>query len=457
MYRYGLGDCFLLTFGNNQAHMLIDCGLIGGTPDAADKMRVVAQSIKDATNGHIDVLVATHQHWDHLSGFLQAREIFEQMAFESVWLAWTEDPSNELAKSLTKQRQKTERSVRMAIRRLGMAGSDQTREWADRLDGLMGFLGETSGAGLGAASSATTADALAWAAGRATPHYCHPGEKPLGVKGVEGVQVYVLGPPEDPAFIKQDLPSKRDPETYGLAAPGTLEGAFFSAARLRVDEPDELSPDERDEIQRSFPLDTIHQIDFAKARTMPFFREHYGFAAVAEDPDAWRRIEHDWLGAASQLALDLDSDTNNTSLVLAIELVESGGVLLFVGDAQVGNWLSWQKLSWQGPQQDGTIATVTSADLLKRTVLYKVGHHGSHNATLREQGLELMTSPQLAAMIPVDQAMAQHKKWNMPFPPLYRRLEEKTAGRVLRADQPSTGAHVTEGPAGLYVEYDISG
>jgi len=457
MYKHGLGDCFLVSFGDNQAHMLIDCGVIGGTEGAGDKMREVAQNIKDATGGHIDVLVGTHEHWDHLSGFWQAREIFEEIKFDNVWLAWTEDPSDEVAKSLGKKRKKTERTLRMAIQGLGMLGSDRARESAERLDGLMCFLGEPGGVGLGAAGGGTTADALAWVAGRATPHYCHPGEKPLRVKGVAGVRVYVLGPPEDPAFIKQDLPSKRDPETYGLTAPGSLEGAFFAATRMQMGGLDELSPEERDEIQRSLPFDAMHQITSEQAQSMPFFRDHYGFGKGAGDPEAWRRIEHDWLGTAAQLALQLDSDTNNTSLALAIELIASGKVLLFVGDAQVGNWLSWEKLSWGVRDEDGTVGKVTSADLLKRTVLYKVGHHGSHNATLREKGLELMTSPELAAMIPVDQRTAEQKKWNMPFPPLYRALQEKTAGRILRADQPSSGKRVTEGPGGLYVDYVVSG
>ena len=61
-------------------------------------------------------------------------------------------------------------------------------------------------------------------------------------------------------------------------------------------------------------------------------------------------------------------------------------------------------------------------------MLYKVGHHGSHNATLRELGLELMTSRELAAMLPVDRTTAKKMDWNMPFPTLYRRLHEKTAG-----------------------------
>ncbi|MGO7036167.1 hypothetical protein ACCT19_35855 [Rhizobium ruizarguesonis] len=75
-------------------------------------------------------------------------------------------------------------------------------------------------------------------------------------------------------------------------------------------------------------------------------------------------------------------------------------------------------------------------------MLYKVGHHASHNATLREQGLELMTHRDLVAMIPVQQEFANKSKhWNMPFPSLLKRLEEKTFGRVIRADRAKSDLH----------------
>ena len=79
MYRQGLGDCFLISLPREKEasfHVLIDCGVILGTPRAAAKMQAVVQNIHDTTGGKIDLLVATHEHWDHLSGFLQARELF---------------------------------------------------------------------------------------------------------------------------------------------------------------------------------------------------------------------------------------------------------------------------------------------------------------------------------------------------------------------------------------------
>jgi hypothetical protein len=72
--------------------------------------------------------------------------------------------------------------------------------------------------------------------------------------------------------------------------------------------------------------------------------------------------------------------------------------------------------------------------LLSRTILYKVGHHGSHNATLREKGLEQMKSLRIA-LIPVDHAMAAKKGWDrMPLPDLVERLEEVCADGVIRID-----------------------
>src|SRR5208282_1512747 len=125
-----------------------------------------------------------------------------------------------------------------------------------------------------------------------------------------------------------------------------------------------------------------------------FFSEYY------KEKNEWRKIDMDWLSAAADLALQLDNDTNNTSLALAIELLDTGEVLLFPGDAQVGNWLSWKDLSWRLQDTYGGHQIVRTSDLLKRTIFYKVGHHASYNATLKKYGLELMTSPDLVAVIP---------------------------------------------------------
>ncbi len=137
------------------------------------------------------------------------------------------------------------------------------------------------------------------------------------------------------------------------------------------------------------------------------------------------------MAGADRLALYLDTYTNNSSLVLAFELVKTGKVLLFAGDAQAGNWISWEKVKWEEGKKD-----FKTYNLIQNTVLYKVGHHGSHNATL-VKALEAMEHPELVAMIPVDKSDPNIKKkkgWKMPAKNLYKRLKEKTKFRILLMD-----------------------
>jgi hypothetical protein len=136
--------------------------------------------------------------------------------------------------------------------------------------------------------------------------------------------------------------------------------------------------------------------------------------------------------------------------VLALELTDTGQILLFPGDAQVGNWLSWDKYSWEIDGGRRGQKTVTAQDLLARTVFYKVGHHGSHNATLREKGL-----PDLVAMIPVNKDMAKKKRWNMPLPALRTRLTEKCKCVIVQ-DEAELSAAALPGQVhaeSLYVDY----
>ena len=78
-YGVGFGDCFLLTFHydgrQRDRHVLIDFGTTQRPPDArANFMTAIADDIvrvvrsADA-NARLDVLVATHRHTDHVSGF----------------------------------------------------------------------------------------------------------------------------------------------------------------------------------------------------------------------------------------------------------------------------------------------------------------------------------------------------------------------------------------------------
>ncbi len=459
MYRQGLGDCFLLAFPTGQAgqafYMLIDCGVILGTQNPSQIMQAVATDIEAATGGDIHLLVATHEHWDHLSGFIQAGEIFGRMRIHNLWLAWTEDSSDKLAQQLRTEFGQDRQALRLAVNRASDA------ELVEPITNLLHFFGDPSVNALGSASTANTGAALSAIRDfaskmNAAPEYRHPGEGPLslpqvsGLPGVPGVRIYVLGPPHDEQVLKDINPTVKGQEVYTHDSTLTARTAFYMAVQDQA----QLSPEDRELRELSFPFDQIVRIPSADARQDEFFRTHYGFdepvpedgAAhdgqpqnARQDDQGWRRIDEDWLGAAGTLALQLDSYTNNTSLALAIELVWTKKVLLFVADAQIGNWLSWDNLSWAVPDATGVMQTIRIGDLLARAVLYKVGHHGSFNATVRglgavPKGLELMTSPDLVAMVPVNHEMAVKKRWDMPFDPLLQRLEEKTGQRVMRVD-----------------------
>ena len=61
--------------------------------------RVMDNLVGD-TQKKVDVLVITHEHWDHLSGFTQAPDSFAKLGVGAVWVAWTEDPKDDLANQL---------------------------------------------------------------------------------------------------------------------------------------------------------------------------------------------------------------------------------------------------------------------------------------------------------------------------------------------------------------------
>jgi hypothetical protein len=423
MYRQGLGDCFLISLPRTNGskrpfYVMIDCGVVLGTPDPGTIMNQVMDNIVEVTSGEMDLLIATHEHWDHLSGFVQAKQSFDRLKVGQVWLAWTENPDDELSKKLKKEKGLALSALRMGLSQMQMAGDADA---ADELSGILEFFGVAKGP--------TTADALNNVRAKtAKPRYCLPTDPPVQPEGTNA-RFYVLGPPHDEKMLRKINPSASQKETYGLALdsfPLFMDGAGTALGDADTDR----------------PFDQQYEIPFAYAQSAPeldFFRRHYWQSGDAA-PDAWRRIDSDWLGGASDLALQLDSLTNNTSLVIALEL-PGRGVLLFAADAQVGNWLSWQDRSWT---VDGK--TVTGPDLLKNSIFYKVGHHGSHNATLKALGLEEMQRLRVA-MIPVDHAMAVKKRWGkMPLDELVAALNQRAKDVVLRVDQPmpKTQANVIE-------------
>ncbi len=458
MYRHGLGDCFLLSFpdkSNKFCHVLIDCGLITVAPNPKPTMEAVAKDIKEATDNHLNLVIVTHEHWDHVSGFSsqQAQAIFKSIPVDEVWYAWTEDPGNKLGKKLRKDRELKALAVSKAAVALRSVNPERSRQ----LGAILGFVGvDNTESGLLAAAKdgapGKTRQAFEFMGTQKKPRYCYPDDDPRPLKSASNVLAYVLGPPQDESLIKRRNPTAKGKEGYGIAS-SQLRDQHLLAALSRRESP---SLDEQD--LTDLPFDPyVKRIPGQSPSLDALIQETWNRSG-----DEWRKIEHDWLASVETLAIDLDNYTNNTCLVVAFELMDSGRVMLFAADAQVGNWLSWQDLKWE-LEYEGKKRTVTGPDLLARTVLYKVGHHGSHNATLREKGLEQMVSPELTALIPVNKAQAEKNRWHdMPFEKLINRLEEKTDGRIVVSDgsrslsqkeKDALGAQVKEDSGKLF--YDV--
>jgi hypothetical protein len=479
MYRTGLGDCFLLALPKKPRgtfYMLIDCGVYAGTPKDENKIRDIVKDIDAATGNHLDVLVVTHEHWDHVSGFHkeQAQDQFAKIRLDKLWLAWTEDLSDPLARQLHDGRKAARAALTSVLQRAGNNPALASRREVDLVDTLLGFFGwgvdeagassasadppqGLAAAAMGAKKSIKTEAAMLWLRdvyGKGKTTFMRPGAGPLPLPGVAEslARVYVLGPPEDATLIRRSDPLAD--EVYPKAMAAAIEASFFAAFGLVPSNLDALPDSEevKEASRMSVPFDDRYQIPVDEVRKPEpkdpaehiQWEDYAPFRRYLQEE--WRHIDGDWLEAAGEFALQLDNATNNTSLAFALEIGKpgEGKVLLFPGDAQVGNWLSWFGKVTVGSQSFGKDMTwsvggktVTARDLLRRTVLYKVGHHGSHNATLREQGLELMTHPELMAMLPVNEYIARDRAGygEMPLLSLVKDLANRADKRILRSDK----------------------
>jgi hypothetical protein len=438
MYRQGLGDCFLITFdpGGRERHMLIDCGSLGAKTTGVTLAQVAAD-IRKTTNDHLDVVIATHEHKDHVSGFNGQRDQFKKIAVDHVWLAWTENPKDGLAKTIAKRKDDLAAALVHACRAMAAPSADKgLRPIGLAVHDVLGFAGDPD-APLAADFAETINEAMSFVRTgltHAKTRYCKPGDGPFEEPWLDGFRIYVLGPPRSQTAL-DDAGEQGSAELYGVTM-GLGSGAAFAASGLSAAEYLRASAGgDRDLFVAAQPFDPRFRLERESAAAREAFAGGY-----LDGSQAWRRVDSDWLQVASDLALQLDSSTNNTSLALAIERIADGKVLLFPADAQEGNWLSWHDpmLAWS-VNDGGTRRNVTAAALLSRTVFYQVGHHASHNATARAKGLELMDQErELTAFIPVDRAVALGRNppgsWRMPAVKLYRRLLEKCQGRVVRSD-----------------------
>lgn len=431
MYKVGeLGDCFLVTIQHDQIarHMLIDCGSFRNGNESKARLKEIAKDIQSKVKGgKLDIVVGTHQHNDHVSGFVHAEDVFQQIGIEQVWLSWLDNPRNKQASRIGQSHLELRKKIMDASSKMESlaktkSGRLASNPAAKKMASTYNLINEVMGFFGAAPQLPAQGIKILKSIGKNPAEYLSPGD----MKQIPGispsvVRVHVLGPPKDEELLYRKDPKKGESYDHKLHSLHTMASHFLSALNNQSNDIDKE--------EEQFPFNIDYKI-FADQKRLFSKQMKVIDTLYTSRENEWRNVDNDWMEQAARLALYMDTFTNNSSLVLAIELVKSGKVLLFAADAQTGNWISWQDVKFKDKG-------ITTDSLLERTTLYKVGHHGSHNSTLKG-ALEKMTSDELVAMIPVDKTDANITKtggWKMPAENLYRRLKEKTNYRVLRMDE----------------------
>jgi hypothetical protein len=206
MYRLNeLGDCFLLTFvsGGQTSRVLIDCGSFRNGGPSTQRLDKIVASIATETGGTaLDVVVGTHQHNDHVSGFVHCEDAFKAIGVSQVWLSWLDDPSDPQAReigqdynNLVLRLTAARRTLTRKLRSTRGPGGQLSRTVAT-LNDVLGFLGATDDV----TPPEIPADAvkILKKLGASKPRYLRPGRS-LNVPNLPpgAVRVHVLGPPRD--------------------------------------------------------------------------------------------------------------------------------------------------------------------------------------------------------------------------------------------------------------------
>jgi len=345
----GFGDCFLLSFeypagASETRHVLIDCGSTGMPRNFVGGLKAVTNAIAKDCGNNLTAVVATHRHADHINGFATAKDgsgpgdTLRALKPELVVQPWTEDPDVEkdatepAGGSGNKHAFRPQNFVASlndmhafaALVRLDVARLKRflPKKTAAQLD----FLGEDNLKNDEAVRNLMTM-------GKKT-EYLSYGDKTGLEKLLPGVTIHVLGPPTPKQF--PDVQKQRSKDTAEF---WHILGA--TANRLT-----------------------------ARASDAPFAAR---FSSKARPPGAaWfiRRIIAAHAEQRLELVRVLDDVMNNTSLILLFEIGKMK--FLFPGDAQIENWSYALKAA---PEAKANCA------LLAQTDFYKVGHHGSLNAT----------------------------------------------------------------------------
>lgn len=359
MYQVGFGDCFLVSFayprplgdGRRERHMLVDFGSTHAPHHQKLDWAAIARRVADDCGGRLDVVVVTHRHKDHLSGFAndEAAAIVDALAPGLIVRPWTEDP--ELAATATGPLGVASRQLLAGLATGQEFANDLARAFDARARGLPGHVRQLAEDQL---KNAEAVEQLQRWAAEHDGEYLHAGMRSKIEEVVPGVSAEVLGPPTVDQFPDVVNARARDPE-YWMLYQGLVTSGL-SATMLGVSGGDD-GEDEDDE----WPAPPAAH-DWVPGRGIP------------PGPARWlaERLQGQQVHSLQRIVRSLDDALNNTSLILLLTV--GNRRLLFPGDAQIENWRF---------TLDRLATDKKLKNRLQRVDLYKVGHHGSRNASPR--------------------------------------------------------------------------
>jgi beta-lactamase superfamily II metal-dependent hydrolase len=435
MYRVGFGDFFLMTVPgkNGPAHILIDCGVHAANINTIDDC---VQDMKQETGNHLALVILTHYHADHMSGFASNYDDFAEFDVGAVWITNRLDPADADAAGFMAQISSVAQQLKMQLAARQGADDDQANR---KVENALGVASEDGGGG----SNAKALRLLQSGFKNNPPvHYYQGGDTPTLPDELEGmITAELLGP------------SPKDSGGEFAASDNKTEQYLSALADNGVPDTTRIKPFDTHRWPSSagdYPAHTFEEFGTPKGSGAKELEK----ALALAQPDA--------LAAAAD---KLDGTLNNQSLVVLFTC--NGKKLLFVGDAQWGNWAYWL----YGKSVSGADPGISdrAKEILGSIDFYKVGHHGSTNAT---------PIPAVAALNKGSAAMCStatgaygnpKRKTEVPRTALMEALESRSGNRMVRSDwipagnakaDPQAKEELADLPEGftsgpLYVDYTL--